>query len=161
MKLHKQKSINRRDFLQLGVTVATGITLPQLITACGDGVDNGKGLTQTFVQPQVLRSVNGLLDVALTVSYLNTAIGTSDPAVTQNVSLRAYGISGKQAVISGPTLVVRPGDRLRINLNNALPPNPRPKITNPEYLGYPNNTNMHTHGLHVYPGIIRPGLYGD
>ncbi len=164
MKLHKQKSINRRDFLQLGVTVATGITLPQLLTACGDGVDNSinvKGLTQTFVQPQVLRSVNGLLDVALTVSYLNTAIGTSDPAVTQNVSLRAYGISGKQAVISGPTLVVRPGDRLRINLNNALPPNPRPKITNPEYLGYPNNTNMHTHGLHVYPGIIRPGLYGD
>ena len=164
MKLHKQKSINRRDFLQLGVTVATGITLPQLITACGDGVNNGTDVvatSQTFVQPQVLRSINGLLDVALTVSYLNTAIGTSDPAVTQNVSLRAYGISGKQAVISGPTLVVRPGDRLRINLNNALPSNPRPKLTSPEYLGFPNNTNMHTHGLHVYPGIIRPGLYGD
>jgi FtsP/CotA-like multicopper oxidase with cupredoxin domain len=162
MKLVKQKSVNRRDFLQLGVTVAAGVTLPPILTACGGGGDSGSNAPkQTFVQPQVLESVNGLLDVALTVSYLNTTIGTSDPAVTQNVSLRAYGISGGQAVISAPTLVVRPGDRLRINLNNALPPNPRPKPTDPDYLGFPNNTNMHTHGLHVYPGIISPGLYGD
>jgi hypothetical protein len=91
MKLVKQKTVNRRDFLHLGVTVAAGVTLPQLMTACGGGGDSSSAPTQTFVQPQVLQSVNGLLDVGLTVSYLNTAIGTSDPAVTQNVSLRAYG----------------------------------------------------------------------
>lgn len=154
------KSVNRRDFLQLGVTVTAGLALPQLITACGGGGDSNTP-TQTFVQPQVLQSVNGLLDVSLTVSYLDTVIGSSDPSVTQNVSLRAYGISGAQAVITGPTLVVSPGDRLRINLNNALPSNPTPKVSNPAYLGYPNNTNMHTHGLHVNPDIISPGLYGD
>ena len=25
------------------------------------------------------------------------------------------------------------------------------------HMRYPNSTNMHTHGLHVYPGIIGPG----
>jgi FtsP/CotA-like multicopper oxidase with cupredoxin domain len=109
----------------------------------------------------VLQSVNGLLDVSLSVSYLDTNIGTANPAVTQNVSLRAYGVLGGQPVITGPTLIVNTGDTLRIQLNNSLPPNPPIKPLNPSYLGYPNNTNMHTHGLHVYPGMINSSLYGD
>ena len=164
MKLEKLKPVTRRDFLQLGFTVSAGLVLPQLLTSCGGGSsgDSGSlGPIQTFVQPQVLQSIDGVLDVSLSVSYLDTAIGTSNPSVSQNVSLRAYGISGGQAVITGPTLIVNTGDTLRIRLNNALPPNPPPNPLNPSYLAYPNNTNMHTHGLHVYPGIISSGLYGD
>ena len=164
MKSENNKNITRRDFLQFGVSLTAGIALPPLLSSCGGGNDGGSASTgpvQTFVQPQVLQSVNGQLDVSLSVSYLDTTIGTANPAVTQNVSLRAYGVLGGQPVITGPTLMVNAGDTLRIQLNNSLPPNPPIKPLNPSYLGYPNNTNMHTHGLHVYPGIISPSLYGD
>lgn len=164
MKSENKKNITRRDFLQFGVSLTAGIALPPLLSSCGGGNDGGSASTgpvQTFVQPQVLQSVNGQLDVSLSVSYLDTTIGTANPAVTQNVSLRAYGVLGGQPVITGPTLIVNAGDTLRIQLNNSLPPNPPIKPLNPSYLGYPNNTNMHTHGLHVYPGIISPSLYGD
>lgn len=163
MKSANQKLVTRRDFLQLGVSLSAGIALPSLLTACGGGgeASTSPGPAQTFVQPQALQSVNGLLDVSLSVSYLDTTIGTANPAVMQNVSLRAYGVSGQQAVITGPTLMVSAGDTLRIKLNNSLPPNPTAKLSNPSYMGYPNNTNMHTHGLHVYPGMINPSLYGD
>lgn len=164
MKSKNKKNITRRDFLQFGVSLTAGVALPPLLSSCGGGNDGGSASTgpvQTFVQPQVLQSVNGQLDVSLSVSYLDTTIGTANPAVTQNVSLRAYGVLGGQPVITGPTLIVNAGDTLRIQLNNSLPPNPPIKPLNPSYLGYPNNTNMHTHGLHVYPGIISPSLYGD
>lgn len=162
MKPANPKPVTRRDFLQFGISVSAGLALPQLLSSCGGGGDSGAAVpTQTFVQPQILQSVNGLLDVSLSVSYLDTTIGTSDPSITQNVSLRAYGISGGQPVVTGPTLMVNTGDTLMIRLNNALPPNPPVNPSNPSYLGYPNNTNMHTHGLHVYPGIINSSLYGD
>lgn len=165
MKPANKNPVTRRDFLHLGVSLTAGLALPPLLSSCGGGGgDEGGGSTgpiQTFVQPRVLQSANGLLDVSLSVSYLDTNIGTANPAVTQNVSLRAYGVLGGQPVITGPTLIVNTGDTLRIQLNNSLPPNPPIKPLNPSYLGYPNNTNMHTHGLHVYPGIINPSLYGD
>ncbi len=164
MKPENLKPVSRRDFLQLGFTVSAGVVLPQLLSSCGGGGDSSPGSSgpvQTFVQPQVLQSANGVLDVSLSVSYLDTPIGTSNPSVSQNVSLRAYGILGGQPVITGPTLIVNTGDTLRIKLNNALPPNPPANPSSPSYLAYPNNTNMHTHGLHVYPGIINSALYGD
>lgn len=162
MKSNNKKPVTRRDFLQLGVSITAGLALPPLLSSCGGGESNGTTTpTQTFVQPQVLQSVNGLLDVSLSVSYLDTTIGTANPAVSQNVSLRAYGVLGGQPVVTGPTLIVNRGDTLRIQLNNSLPPNPPIKPLNPDYLGYPNNTNMHTHGLHVYPGMINSSLYGD
>lgn len=162
MKSNNKKPVTRRDFLQLGVSISAGLALPPLLSSCGGGESNGTTTpTQTFVQPQVLQSVNGLLDVSLSVSYLDTTIGTANPAVSQNVSLRAYGVLGGRPVVTGPTLIVNRGDTLRIQLNNSLPPNPPIKPLNPDYLGYPNNTNMHTHGLHVYPGMINSSLYGD
>lgn len=162
MKSENNKPVTRRNFLQLGVSLTAGLALPQLLSSCGGGGGDGStGPVQTFVQPQILQSANGSLDVSLSVSYLDTTIGSANPAITQNVSLRAYGVSGGQAVITGPTLIVNGGDTLRIQLNNLLPPNPPIKPLNPSYLGYPNNTNMHTHGLHVYPGIFEPSLYGD
>ena len=47
--------------------------------------------------------------------------------------------------VPGPTLVVRPGDVLSVAFQNQL--------------AMP--TNLHTHGLHVTPGLVSPGVYGD
>lgn len=73
--------------------------------------------------------------------------------VVKNLRLRGYG-----GDLTGPTLIARPGDTLKIRLNNFLPPeshrnscdhdadNCDPNIPH----GF-NNTNLHTHGLHVDP----------
>ena len=157
------KSFSRRDFLQLGVSLTAGIAVPPLLSACGNGSSNASVPQQTFVQPQLLQSQNGLLDVSLTVSYLDTVVSGSDPTQSQRVHLRSYGLTNGQPVVTAPTLSVNAGDRLRIKLINNLPENPPPVPGNPDYLGYPNNTNMHVHGMHVFPGIIDPAipLYGD
>jgi FtsP/CotA-like multicopper oxidase with cupredoxin domain len=69
------------------------------------------------------------------------------------VELRSYG--GCQ---SGPALDVRPGDTLRVQLENQLDPQdpsclptPPPGLGVPPGVGCYNTTNLHTHGLHVSP----------
>jgi FtsP/CotA-like multicopper oxidase with cupredoxin domain len=77
-----------------------------------------------FVQPEVLASSGGRLAVKL----------VAEPAKVPYRSGRrfAYTFNGSTP---GPTLRVRPGDRLTITLVNRLG----------------ETTNLHTHGLHVSP----------
>ena len=58
--------------------------------------------------------------------------------------------------IPAPTLRVGVGDTLRIRVVNQLPANP-PTNEPTKHLRYPNSTNLHTHGLHVTPGMVSPG----
>jgi FtsP/CotA-like multicopper oxidase with cupredoxin domain len=158
--------LSRRDFLQLGVTVAVGAIVPAALSACGGGNDDVGpiGPKQTYVEPLNIQSVDGLLDVTIALSYLTTSFqGTT-------VTLRnMYG------TIPAPTLRIKVGDTLRVKIVNQLPPNPLPANATP-HLSYPNSTNLHTHGLHVYPDIYPqpatppytspntsnpPKLYGD
>ncbi|MET4780385.1 multicopper oxidase family protein [Glaciihabitans sp. UYNi722] len=81
---------------------------------------SGKMLTQ----PELIRSANGLLEVALTASRSPITIsGTTVDALSYNGSL------------PGPTLLVHPGDTIKVALANRLD----------------DPTNLHTHGLHVSP----------
>ncbi len=148
--------VTRRDFLRLGVTIVAGIAVPPVLSACGGGDSSHALPTETFVEPMTIQSVNGVLDVVLVVSYLTTTLdGTT-------VTLRnMFG------TIPAPTLRVKVGDLLRIKVTNNLHPNP-PDPEPTKHLRYRNSTNLHTHGLHVYPDIIRQptpadpaGLYGD
>ncbi len=144
---------SRRDFLRLGVTIGCGAVVPPVLYGCRDpsGDPGPSGPAETFLQPQVIRSVGGRLDVTLLVSYFAKEING------QKTLLRSYGD------VTGPTLIVNVGDTLRIKVINELPPNP-PDPEPMEHMRYHNNTNMHTHGLHVYPGVYSegvPGLYGD
>ncbi|WP_308284300.1 multicopper oxidase domain-containing protein [Phycicoccus mangrovi] len=77
----------------------------------------------SFAEPPVRRSADGLLDVVLEAAPGVTLAGRST---------HALGYNGHSP---GPTLVVRPGDLVRVTLRNRLD----------------QATNLRTHGLHVSP----------
>lgn len=149
------EDMTRRDFLRLGVSITAGVVVPAAVVGCNGGDGAYTPPQETFVEPLTIQSVNGVLDVTLVLSYLTTTLNG------QTVTLRnMFG------TIPAPTLRVHVGDLLRIKVFNNLPPNP-PDPEPTRHLRYHNSTNLHTHGLHVYPDIIReptpsdPGLYGD
>ncbi len=156
----------RRQFLRYGLSIASGIVVPLSLTACEQKEDERqKAPVQTFVQPPLLEAKNGLLDVTLTISYFDTLISGAQPKDRHPVYLRAYGYDAQRAGYAGPTLVVRGGDTLRIRLLNQLPENPPFRaFRDPTNFIKPNTTNLHVHGLHVFPGINEntiPPEYGD
>ena len=97
------------------------------LSACGRSADTNAPSTTpgaAFVQPQVLTSSNGRLEVTLKAEAGTVPFGDS--------ARFAYTYNGTSP---GPTLRVRPGDTLVITLENHLD----------------EPTNLHTHGLHVSP----------
>ena len=161
-----KSEFNRRHFLRMSATLASGIAVPASFTACSREEEATPATPkQTFVQPTMLEAKNGLLDVTLTASYLDTKLAGDDSSKQYPVSLRAYGYDVNGPSYSGPTLVVKGGDQLRIKLVNNLPVNPPfMALRDPTNYMKPNTTNLHVHGLHVYPGIYsdrKPLEYGD
>ena len=88
------------------------------------GGAGGLSTADDLLQPEVLRSDAGLLRVRLSSAEAAVRIGGRDATVL------AYNGS-----LPGPTLVLRPGDRLEVALENGLDA----------------MTNLHVHGLHVTP----------
>ncbi len=83
----------------------------------------GSASASPLAEPPVLTGSGGELDVTLRAA----------PGVTlDGRSTQALGYNGSSP---GPTLVLRPGDVLRVQLQNGLG----------------ETTNLHTHGLHVSP----------
>ena len=166
MSMENGIAFNRRQFLRFGLTVASGMLMPASLKAFSrEGGSVAVHPLQTFVQPPMLEAKNGLLDVTLTASYLNTKLSGANAKHQYPVSLRAYAYDAHGPSYSGPTLVVKGGDQLRIKLVNNLPVNP-PVLAFRDPTNYmkPNTTNLHVHGLHVYPGIYEdksPLEYGD
>lgn len=102
----------------------------------------GKGSTATLREPEVLTSTGGRLDLTLTAALTDVMVaGARVRALTYNGSL------------PGPTLRVRPGDRISLTFRNELDA----------------PTNLHTHGLAVSPEgngdnvflMIEPGAAFD
>jgi FtsP/CotA-like multicopper oxidase with cupredoxin domain len=158
--------LNRRHFLRMTATLASGIVVPAGFTACSrEDEKNGANPKQTFTQPTMLEAKDGLLDITLTASYFDTKLAGDDPIKKYPVSLRAYGYDKQGPSYSGPTLVVKGGDQLRIKLVNNLPVNPPfMALRDPTNYMKPNTSNLHVHGLHVFPGIYsdrKPLEYGD
>jgi FtsP/CotA-like multicopper oxidase with cupredoxin domain len=147
----------RREALQWAFGLTAGSALLPL-ASCG-----GSSSTEdTLPEPQVLTAANGRLELTLNVQFASQPldIAKQQPAAypgkatRMQTTLRTF--NGRYMA---PTLVLSQGDTLRILLNNQLPANTRQTAVN--YLNYQNSTNLHFHGLHVDPGIIRPGVYGD
>ena len=139
---HTDEHVTRRDFLKLGVTITAGAIVPPIVAACGGGDSSYTPPTETFVEPLDIRSVNGVLDVTLVLSYLTTTLPDAT-GKKQTVTLRnMYG------TIPAPTLRMRVGDLLRIKVFNSLPANPAYPPVEPADMKCPtlwvvgsNNTN--------------------
>jgi FtsP/CotA-like multicopper oxidase with cupredoxin domain len=99
-------------------------------------------MDQPLVEPEVRRSVHGVLSTSLRCAYAYRDIGG------MRLYLRAYegGL--------GPTLRMKPGETLKILLINDLPPNRDILPGNPSHPHQFNNTNFHFHGAHCSPSGI-------
>ncbi|NNC81367.1 MAG: multicopper oxidase family protein [Acidimicrobiales bacterium] len=120
-----REALTRRRFI--GALGAGGATA--LLTACsssGTGESPGAAAPSgpSFVQPESITSEDGLLEMTLRAEPTHLPWGNS--------TRYAYTYNGTSP---GPTLRLRPGDRLVIHLENGLD----------------DDTNLHTHGLHVSP----------
>ncbi len=82
----------------------------------------------------------------LVVDWLNTSMGGL------NVKLRAYN-----GTVPGETLVVKPGDRLKIIIDNRLTPYDSSGWNGDHNVPHDlNTTNLHLHGLEIIPHLFEP-----
>ena len=113
-----------------------------------------RGVPRPFWQAPRLRAVDGQLRVQLVVEPGRIAF-------EGGVAFNARTFNGSAV---GPTLVVRRGERLVVDLWNQLGAEVEPDAES-NSLRLPNTTVLHTHGLHVSPrgradnvyGMVRPG----
>ncbi|MGQ1839707.1 multicopper oxidase family protein [Kocuria turfanensis] len=115
--------LTRRQLLALGAAGAGAAAVGGAgLWWSGGGEALGGG--RELLQPEILSSRNGVLDLALEAAPAQVRIGAREAHV------QAFNGS-----LPGPTLRVRPGDTLRVAMSNGLEA----------------PTNLHVHGLHVSP----------
>jgi FtsP/CotA-like multicopper oxidase with cupredoxin domain len=100
-----------------------------------------------FPQPEVRRSRHGVLRTTLhaCISTQEMLDQNAQPPTTVKFHPPTF-----EGTIPGPTLEVKPGDRLSILLINDLPYNP-PNERDNAFPNHENTLNVHTHGLTVSP----------
>lgn len=135
-------------------------------------ITKSRAKLETFAQNRAPFPGEVLLD--MNVTYLDRQIYNPATARYDRVRLRGYqdarqtGPSGADTPLVGPTIDVRPGETVRITLNNMLPQDSTCGIgggsaNTPHCF---NGTNLHSHGLWVNPSgngdnvlvSIRPGV---
>jgi len=97
----------------------------------------------------------------LNIQYVDSKLFNPAENRADAVHLRGYTGSGMDpsAPYVSPTIEIRPGETVRINLNNKLPPVTDPRFDHgcasadphPDTPHCFNGTNLHTHGLWVNP----------
>ena len=138
------QEFSRRQVLELGLATAVVGTLSRPRTARGSTAAGalGRSWADEFHQPAVRRSAHGVLPVRLIAVPGVVDIGAARPVTT-------FTYDGG---LPGSTWEIDPGDTLRIELVNDLPP--RHDAGHAVEMDRPHEwttTNLHTHGLHVSP----------
>ena len=118
------RPINRRRALQLGGLGLLSVAVGGTGLALGGGSRLDPEVGGEMAEPETLRSADGALQARLEA--------VAGPVRIAGREATAYGYNGG---VPGPTLRLRPGDRLQIRLVNRLDA----------------PTNLHVHGLHVSP----------
>src|SRR5438874_169666 len=99
-----------------------------------------------FPQPEIRQSsFFGILKTTLRACIAKNTIVDQVSKETRVIHTPTF-----EGTIPGPTLVVRPGDKLAIDLVNDLPENPTDQRRG-AFLHDPYTLNLHTHGLTVSP----------
>ncbi|ABR64764.1 multicopper oxidase domain-containing protein [Sinorhizobium medicae] len=135
-------------------------------------ITKSRAKLETFAQNRAPFPGEVLLDMSVT--YLDRQIYNPATVRYDRVRLRGYqdarrtGPSGADTPLVGPTIDVRPGETVRVTLNNMLPQDSTCGIgggsANTRHCF--NGTNLHSHGLWVNPSgncdnvlvSIRPGV---
>jgi len=140
--------------------IASGRTL----AADGDGGRKCRGpISETgtdpsgFPQPRVRRSRHGVLRT--TLHACNSTIEMLDQNAQPPTTVEFHPPTF-EGTIPGPTLKVKPGDKLSILLVNDLPSNP----TNARDNAFPHDEdtlNLHTHGLTVSPLGVSDNIFRE
>ncbi|KAF0214652.1 MAG: twin-arginine translocation pathway, partial [Geobacteraceae bacterium] len=154
----KRKEISRRKFIaitSLGVTGAyaglhTGLARAMMMGGggMGGGGMGGGGGSGTVIDPPVGGSFRNPVEMG------NKSLVPGVVEVDLEARLARINVNGTWANLMtyngaypAPTIRVKRGDRLVVNLTNGLP-----ATTATNLLGYRKNvTNLHTHGWHVSP----------
>jgi FtsP/CotA-like multicopper oxidase with cupredoxin domain/peroxiredoxin len=129
---------------------ATPGSKAQLLKPSPEQEDIARTATEPFVEAEAIHSVDGQLRTTLVVKYGDNVIRRS------HVHLRSY--NGR---LVGPTLRAKPGDVLKIRVENQLPPIAESPVHAVNVPHARNSTNIHTHGLHVSPEGNSDNLYLD
>src|SRR5436190_44610 len=112
------------------------------------GVSTEAGFDRSaFPQPEVRQSHRGVLRTTLHACISTKEMLDQNPVPPETVEFHPPTFEG---TIPGPTLSVKPGDKLSILLVNDLPANPPDERDN--HFPHDENTlNLHAHGLTVSP----------
>lgn len=110
---------------------------PMALIRCAVLVASWLALATSLPVPRTVRSVDGSLDITLT---LERASITLSNGVTLNT--RAYN-----KTVPGPTLRMKAGDTLRVLFQNLLPDQGSSYVHN--QFSAADESNVHFHGLHV------------
>src|SRR5918992_1513201 len=134
----------RRPWLHAFVVAAVSGLLAAFLTIRHGQTSPSNGVS-VFPQPELRRSSGGVLQTTLHARIAEHTL--VDHVSGETRLIRALTNEG---TVPGPTLVVKPGDTLAMDLVNDLPPNPEA-----QRMGFfphdPYTTNLHTHGLSVSP----------
>jgi FtsP/CotA-like multicopper oxidase with cupredoxin domain len=142
----------RRHWLQAFVVAAVLGLLAAFLTIRRGQTSPGHDV-HGFPQPEVRQSSQGVLRTTLHVRIGENQLVDQVSGETRTVHTTTY-----EGTIPGPTLVVRPGDTLAMDLVNDLPPNPEVQ-RDKAFPHDPNTTNLHTHGLSVSPLGISDNIF--
>ena len=128
--------LTRREFAKLtGSAAAIGL----FARACANAPRSIE-----LVQPQTRSATNGNLQTRFDLAFSPNLIGGQSGG--QKIYTRCY-----EGMVPGPTLRLRAGDVLNLQICNHLPPNTDLRPINLLMPHLINSTNLHSHGLHVSP----------
>ena len=116
---------------------------------------------QKFQNPPEITSQNGSIDIGFTMQMVQGQVYVVDQKTgalqPQAVNLRNYSWKDNHSGSTGagltpPTLIVKTGDTIDLHLTNNLPSETSCSEDHPANpTSCLNNTNLHTHGLHISP----------
>ncbi len=142
----------------MGAVRAKVLTVFVVVATClvaASGLISARAPIDVFPQPEERRSVRGVLHTTLRAAIEPNIIREQSTGTAHLVTTPTF-----EGAIPAPTLRVRAGDWLAIDLSNDLPPNAEHARMG-AFPHHPSTTNLHTHGLTVSPQELADNVFRE